>query len=529
MSLWQTSPEETLAWTPVSSTPTEIPSRIPIGLGYNAWPCVLPAALAAFCLILAGLFWLIEGRLPIEFPAVLLLWGGGGGIGLAAAAAIGIGYTRRWIEIFDDRFRLIDRRSVCEIRDDQVQAATLYWKSRDFGGDFRGQVRYFSLSLDGLWELDRLAIRTALRPGEHDPLEALIDRITARLHERANETLAERKPLSGAGWTLQRDVLELGDQADRRRIDLDELFAVDRVDACICGWIHGQDVPVVRIPQSTENAWLLERLLEERIPPAVPASVSSPSDRLGRVIFERRLPRGWVCLLFCASVLFALTGLWQIGSALAPAGLDSIRLVVGTVCLLAACATGWAGEFYRRAVFRCHEFGVSETGLFRTQRLLDRDLQMVTFIAARQYIHGVYIGTTFLLSLTPSEDAGQPVITYRRIAPRADEELERLRDRAAQCLAARMAAELAQGRAVEWTETMRLRPEGVEHRPGGLLGRLRSPTIISYDSVTQFDIDDGHFHLWVKYQERAILKVETGKPNFYPGLILLERILDRRG
>ena len=46
--------------------------------------------------------------------------------------------------------------------------------------------------------------------------------------------------------------------------------------------------------------------------------------------------------------------------------------------------------------------------------------------------------------------------------------------------------------------------------------------VIPYDTITDYELRDGLLHVWTSYQDRAVLSINSGAPNFYPGLILLE-------
>jgi hypothetical protein len=118
-------------------------------------------------------------------------------------------------------------------------------------------------------------------------------------------------------------------------------------------------------------------------------------------------------------------------------------------------------------------------------------------------------------------------LTYTKQLRNADAGLDHVRDHVSQLIAERMAQQLALGRAVIWTDGLRFLPEGLEYRAKGLFGR-KPPVMFPYSQIHGCDADAGTFHLWIYGQKKPVAKESVARPNFYPGYLLLARVLAAR-
>src|SRR5690606_2770238 len=107
-----------------------------------------------------------------------------------------------------------------------------------------------------------------------------------------------------------------------------------------------------------------------------------------------------------------------------------------------------------------------------------------------------------------------------------DEELELLRERVAEGIARKMAAAFARSRRVQWTAELWFHEDVLEFsRPRRFLSRPKL-AVVPYDTINDFEIRDGRFYIWTNYQERAVVNIRTSSPNFYPGVIVLEGLVN---
>ncbi len=196
---------------------------------------------------------------------------------------------------------------------------------------------------------------------------------------------------------------------------------------------------------------------------------------------------------------------------------------VGAIMLLVGLVFGFAAFYKKRASLRCHEHGVCKTGLTRETKLRYADVETFTYSATRHFLNGVYNGTTLAMAFTPRPEAGSEGISYNTSLTGMDDELENLREQISNVIGERMARELSWGRQVQWTPNLRLLPEGVEYRPVGFLGR-KDPLVIPYDTISNFDLDDGTLHIWVHGQDKSMVQEQVSQPNFFPGLVVLSHL-----
>jgi hypothetical protein len=362
----------------------------------------------------------------------------------------------------------------------------------------------------------------------------LIDAIEGHLYARADEDLSRQRQVSGEGWIWERNELHVEGpmsnalSAGRTTLRIDDVEAVDTVDGHLSVWKTGDEEPAVRIPVTARNCRLLSQLLHSRLP-ARRGDFSSDNaaentDGLGRMLFERRRSLLPVMLFWLLAVCVGLGSAMLFGLAIAFGDLP--LWIMGGVFGLASLLLAWWGTRCRRMTFRCHEFGLCRVGPLATRTIRYRDVAIVRYRALRQFVHGTYAGTSVMLTVGTNGETRVEAVTYTTTWKRPDAELLRLRDQVATIVAQRMLDQLKAGRTVEWTPLLRFRPDALVFQPKRRLGRDKAPVTIPYDAVNQFNIDNGRFHLWTNYQERAVLAEETSEPNFYAGLIVLGHLCE---
>src|SRR5262249_18602144 len=74
-----------------------------------------------------------------------------------------------------------------------------------------------------------------------------------------------------------------------------------------------------------------------------------------------------------------------------------LAVVVGGCCALGAIHC-------RRAAFRCHEFGVRQSGLTGERKLRYLDVASFTYSAVRHFHNGVYTGTAYSFHFNPTPE-----------------------------------------------------------------------------------------------------------------------------
>jgi hypothetical protein len=193
--------------------------------------------------------------------------------------------------------------------------------------------------------------------------------------------------------------------------------------------------------------------------------------------------------------------------------------VIGIICLI-------GGVRVRRIRFCCHEHGLERVTLTGRQVLKFSEIDVFSFESRRNHSHGRYSGTTYTLVFADrSREQGRGIF-FSTTVHNTDEELELLRDRVSERIARRMAAAYARVNRVQWTAEMWFHEDVLEFSCPRRLFFAPKLTVVPYDAVTDFDVRDGRFFLWTNYQERAVVSVKTSSANFYPGLIVLEGLVN---
>ncbi|MFN0053044.1 MAG: hypothetical protein ACKV0T_12735, partial [Planctomycetales bacterium] len=267
----------------------------------------------------------------------------------------------------------------------------------------------------------------------------------------------------------------------------------------------------------------LGRLLKERVIADPIDGGRNDGNDLGRILFERGPGRAVTWLLWLAP----LKGVGVVvGSLVATWWGRPEWLTIGGVTALVLFLL-WGVALSQATRLTCHERGAAWRWLWRVRRLMFANVANVTFQTVRQYVKGVYSGTTFTLSLE-GEEEGQPVkLRFARTLRSADPELEHVRDHVSRLIATRMAQSLAEGQRVAWTSRLALLRDGLEYRAPSLLAK-KPPVTYRYDQLTGIDASGELFQAWVGGRRTPAIRESTGDPNFYPGYLLLVRILAAR-
>jgi hypothetical protein len=202
-----------------------------------------------------------------------------------------------------------------------------------------------------------------------------------------------------------------------------------------------------------------------------------------------------------------------------------IPLVLGISLGFPAVMVLSLGKRMADVVFRIWEHGLEKRGVSGRQELTLGEIDVMLFDASRQRSYGRYVGTLYTLTFASRTDSGKSIF-YTETTKTEDRQLLELRDRVAGEIARRMAQEFALTGIVRWTPELTLTSEGIDFRPQRVYGWGRKPVVLGYREIYDFDLEEHWFHLWSIAEERAVIKVSTASPNFYAGLILLEKLVE---
>ena len=509
--------------------------RIPVGTHYRVWWFWLPILFGGLLLLGATIL------LPI-FPAIGFV---GLGIGctcllLAALAGFLIEKGRRWAQLSDDSFRLSDRHVAAVIHDEQVTDLALHREPHHGAGRLLSETRRLTLWLKTEAGPQRVKLSSRMAPDSPDPLQPLIDRLCHRLLDHSQRELSARESIDGEGWSLDHTQLHVRTRQGRLSLPLKDLTAIETIGDELRLWQHDDPHTVAKVALSGRNAWMLEPLLAPRIhdsqglrsiaPSAerpLPAEeVDEPETSgspLGRILFERSTGSGAMMVFGVFGLILLLVG--GVGMWFGIADQDPVLGAAAGLLLLLSGVCFASSIRVRRIRFRCHEHGLERMTMASRKVLRFDEIDVFSCECRRNQSQGRYTGTTYTLVFADrSREQGRGIF-YSTTVRNRDEELDDLRDRLSQIIARRMAQTYAAHRSVQWTPEVWFQEDLLEYsRPRRLFVAAKA-AFIPYDTITDFEVRDGLCYIWTCYQERAVLTINAGAPNFYPGQILLEGLV----
>lgn len=450
-----------------------------------------------------------------------------GGILILAGMALAIGCivgllqrarNRLWVEDLGSGFQLIDPEGERRIADADVVSTALIVKRNYATGLLKSTTRRFVvwIGTDGD-KPERVEMSNLIPLNTKDPLDPMIERINARLSEQAKRDLAARRSVLGEGWVWQEKELIVRQGAAALICPLDEVSAANIVDGKICIWREGRDEAFVRVPLDSANATVFWQLLSDHVEKRPKRDEPPPEGQLGRIIFERAPNQSSVIALAVLAVVALVIGVGLCFGGLAG---QMNLLLFGGACVLIAAALGVAALHTQRTTFRCHEYGVYQSGLMGSRQLRYLEVASFSYAATRHFVNGAYTGTAFALGFEPIPEKRGQGIQYSTQLPNSDDELDNLRNHISKVIAGRMARELREGSAVRWTPNLRFLPEGLEYTPAGFFGR-KDPTVIPYNQISNFELQQGVFHVWTPGKTKSVVQEPVSQANFFPGFYVL--------
>lgn len=490
------------------------------------WAVGICWLLGCASLLMGGLL-ALRGPTP---PAVLLLAVGFsltvGGLVLAVV----LKQRRRYLIPTDAGFTYITSQGDREFHDDDVMCVSLSQQSNYFWGSLHTVTRRFIIWVETSAAPERIVCISHRKPYAPDPLQPFVGRIISELHAAAKLAHQQGDRVDGDGWALERNQLLLKSTRSTSVIAIEDLAAIEIVDGHINIWRKGQELPIGRIPEQTANAHILVLMLNDLMAEPTPENEAClPPNHLGRMIFERRLGTratsilGWTLV----ALLAVLTVLMTIGAVINPRPRRQMRMAVTAVILGSISALGSSLlTLQSRARFRRHALGVHQRGLFTDRRLRFSEIANLSYAAVKRYSHGIYNGTSLTMRLVPMPGRNLKPITYSANIQHIDPEIERLRDEIASEIADRMQEFWTLNGNCPWVPYLQFQSEGLSYNRLTFTGR-KQPILIPFDTIVNFDISDGTFRIWTAGPAAPIVNEETSQPNFYPGLILFSKLMQR--
>ena len=494
-----------------------------MGTHYRVWWFWLPVILGSLAMLSFLAF------LPVaRFLSMMIGCGAIACFVWATVSGIVIVRGRRWCEFDGEQVRVIGRLGTVEFSPGDVVDLTIHRGQHHAAGRLVAELNDYRIGVKTSDGRRTVRLTTRVPPGGTDPLEEVVDRLSDELAARANDLLSRGEPIAGEMWRLDGENLFVNVAKTESLLPLASITAVETIGQEVRIWTEGNPRAVVRLPMNTRNGWLLPRLLSMPSRPSHPTDVVAqkphPASPLGRILFERSSgPVAMILFLVLGMIIavFSLVTLLISIAKLEPVGivLGVLLAIVSVLCLIGAFRV-------RRIRFCCYEHGLERVTITSRMELPFSSIDVFSFESRRNHSQGRYTGTTYTFVFADrSREQGRGIF-FSTTVRNSDEELELLRERVSEVIAHRMARSFARTRRVQWTPELWFCDEVLEFtRPRRLLSSPKL-AVVPYDTITDFEIRDGLFHIWTNYQERAVITVKTSSANFYPGLIVLEGLIN---
>ncbi len=429
----------------------------------------------------------------------------------------------------EDRFLIQNRTGSHEYLLSQVDGLSWYVDPWYASGNRLGDIRHVRLWITSGSDTITIKLTDHFLAGEQDPLLPWIRILAAHVKQTAEKALTRKEEITGDGWRLAPQGLffdkscRIDPSLGNEPILLSQITASRRLRGEIRFWLANEDQALFSIPQSGKNAWLLE-LLVGNIAADSEATAEQKTGPLGRVLFERKASSATSWITLCLGLLGLAVGLFCLLIGLAHGNFGIVSL--GTAIIIAGMAIAAAGRRIRKSVFRCHEHGIYAYKLSGEKILPFKKIDVCAFDIRRQTRHGRYVGTMYSIILADHQTTSSGLF-HSETVPHEDEELEQLKELVSESIARRMAARYAQARQVQWTPELWFRGTQLEYTKRRRFWRSRKSRQVPLAAIEDYEIRDGWFYLWIQDQQRPAFKVKTATPNFYPGLLLLERLTEQ--
>lgn len=224
-----------------------------------------------------------------------------------------------------------------------------------------------------------------------------------------------------------------------------------------------------------------------------------------------------------------LSGLSAAVALLAIFGAIAFRLmplaVLGAGTGMGAILLGSTARRLWQCTFRLHETGISQRSLTGDRALRFHEISQFVFDARRQYSKGRYLGTLFTMVFASDKLPRQGILHTERCAYETDE-IARVRDCVSEEIASSMASTLASAGELTWTRELAIRGGLLHCHPRRFMGWTGKPVETPLDEIRGYDVAEGWFFVWSNHRDKPLFKARTAEPNFYPGLLVFEQLVE---
>ncbi len=317
----------------------------------------------------------------------------------------------------------------------------------------------------------------------------------------------EGRPLAGEGWSVD----NRGITTAAGTTMLGSIAECGEVDGKMCFWRGGESEPFLAIPSHSANAHVLWELARPHVESK--PEKARETKGIGRLLWQRRGATAAVGIAVTLLLAASVYAIWVFNES---------WIAIALIAILTVLLVGVS--YYTLSSQRLfYERGLRIRTAFGSRSLLYSDVARFTWAATRQFINGVYTGTAIHAKLVP--DSGTPIRLGFSSGTSDENALELLRQQIAIAVADRLEAAFNRGERVQWSADAVFFQDHLEHRPPKMIGKAAMRKS-GYKDLA-FRMENGTFYLVTPDDDKPSLEIPAATENFWPGMILLERLATR--
>ncbi len=449
--------------------------------------------------------------------------------------------------------KIVKRNNVREIPISEIVSISLiYSRETEY---VTGDMPSYRLALVANGK--QIVAKGLLENGQGPEMQSQIDIVIENLANRYIEQILEGHVVAFDVWSIEGDVFSV-EAADKsiKRISLSQITAVEMVDEKFRVWVAGNDKHQVQVSVRGTNSEVLRDILKYFIDltqtktqisnasgePREPVLTSAQPEQisnlatsgfhsnldetngigdtqavngLGRQIFEESQNHlngysvGGVSIVIGGAIGYFVNPL--VGIAVGGVG-----LLIGVVSELTE------GSGKKR--FRIHESGVSLDHKGLSTELPYECVNSFAFQRTHIYCNGVYNGTRFEFEFVGETNSPEAPARIKISSATKTDQFDRMLQAATEHIGMKTAAQLADSGRIEWIPGSFICKDGIEVPVrSGLSNNVEK---VAWDRIQSVDATAGKLLITIDDAKSASIKLDTSKPNFYPGFFLVEKLLE---
>lgn len=426
-----------------------------------------------------------------------------------------------WLTTGPHHFTVTDHIGERNFEDDDIVSIALQYMDNFENGNHTSTTRTFRVWVVASGDQPELIeMKSKYKVGQPDPAHEFIMRVVKLLKDRADSERLKNQSVLGEGWELTNTKLLIRHaEAGESETPLSEIVAVQAIEDKLKLWKQGEEQAFASIPIHAANAHILHLLMEEMLAQRGDKPKTVAAGQLGRIIFERKPKKGiGISLLCAAGLLLAASIIFAV--VIAVGGVEKhereVMLILAITFLPVALLMGIAAWITFKTLFRCHEFGLYQRGVFRELTLLYTEVDEFTYSATKHYHKGAYLGTHLKMTFVPDKELNKPKMVFSTTIKNVDNSLDELRDVVAATVGTRMVQEVQAGKAVSWTDSVTLEAGQLRYTPGNWFSKQPEQSI-SYHNIASFTLHQGKCTIFQRGKPKPIITLGISKRNFFPG------------